>query len=141
MSDVAALGADGERAVTRLKKFLTIGLLAGVLFAPAAQADIVGTLVNALMEKLLYGKPAQRPAPAPTDNRIIPESAYAGVMSPPEGRMVSIDGKDMLLAPGSKIRDLDNRIIRPGALNHPVQVRYTLDRNAQVHHVWVLARR
>ncbi len=138
---MTALGADGERAVTRLKKSLTIALLAGALFAPATQADIIGTLVNALMEELLYGERAPPPPPPPADLRTIPETAYVGVMSPPQGRVISIDGKDMLLAPGSKIRDLKNRIIRPGMLARPVKVRYTLDQNAQVHHVWLLAGR
>ncbi len=84
---------------------------------------------------------APPPAPPVADFRNIPEAANVGVMSPPEGRQVYIDGKEMWLAPGSRIRDLNNRIIRPGTLEEPVNVRYTLDQNEQVHHVWLLAER
>ncbi len=131
---------EGKQTVTRLRRSLSIALVAGALWAPAAQADIIGSLVNAVMEKLLYGKPAPV-APPVVDYRNIPEAANVGVMSPPEGRQVYIDGKEMWLAPGSRIRDLNNRIIRPGTLEEPVNVRYTLDQNEQVHHVWLLAER
>ena len=125
----------------RVKSFLSIAILAGALWAPAVQADIIGSLVNAVMEQLLYGKPAPRRRPPAADSRNIPESANVGVMSPPEGRQVSIDGEERWLAPGSRIRDVNNRIILPGMLEQSVRVRYTLDQNEQVHLVWLLAER
>ena len=127
--------------MTRLGKSLSIAIVAGALWAPVVQADIIGSLVNAVMEKLLYGSPAPRPPPPAADSRNIPKAANVGVMSPPEGRQVYIDGEEMWLAPGSIIRDLNNRIVLPGTLEQAVEVRYTVDQNAQVHNVWLLAER
>lgn len=127
-----------------MRNFAWAAVLAAVIGVGTpvpAHADIIGSLVNKLMDTILRGG-SEEPPPDPAAHlRQIPEHARSGVMSPPEGRLVKIDGDEMLLAPGSKIRDQDNRIILPQTLQGPVSVRYTLDNNAQVHLVWLVAGR
>ncbi|MDX1512439.1 MAG: hypothetical protein R3174_01735 [Gammaproteobacteria bacterium] len=105
-----------------------------------ARADIVGALVNKLMDTILRGGTSPPPPDPGAHLRHIPEHAKTGVMSPPEGRLVKIDGEEMLLAPGAKIRDTNNRIVLPATVQRPVTVRYTMDNNAQVHLVWLVER-
>lgn len=127
-----------------VRNFALAAVLAAVVGAgtPApVQADIIGNLVNKLMDTILRGGSSAPPPDSAAHLRNIPEHARSGVMSPPEGRLVNIDGEALLLAPGSKIRDQNNRIILPQTLQSPVTVRYTLDNNAQVHLVWLVAGR
>ncbi len=72
------------------------------------------------------------------DLRPIPDNAAEGVMFPPRGRLVAIDDTVMRLAPGSKIRDLENRIVLPSTITAPVNVRYTVDLYSQVHLIWLM---
>ncbi len=82
---------------------------------------------------------AQAAAAAAGKNlRNIPDHALAGVMFPPQGRLVAIDDKRMLLAPGSKIRDLKNRVVLPSSITAPVNVRYTVDQYTHVHNIWLM---
>lgn len=77
------------------------------------------------------------PPQVPVDRRVIPEHARLGLMSPPRNGRVTMDGKIMLLAPGLRIRDHDNRIIQPSSLREDVPVRYTVDQYHHLHRVWL----
>lgn len=135
------VGVSGPGDVFRLSGVAVLVLAVGVAAPAPAQADIIGALVNRLMDSILRGG-GRTPPPDPAANlRNIPENAKSGVMSPPNGRLVKIDGEDMLLAPGFKIRDINNRIVMPATVQHPVAVRYTVDNNAQVYLIWLLAAR
>lgn len=61
-----------------------------------------------------------------------------GVMSPPEGVLVTVSGHPMRLAPGVTIRDQYNRIILPSALQRSVPVRFTLDHLGHIHRVRIM---
>lgn len=116
-------------------------LVVGAATPTPARADLVGLLVTKIIDTMLRignGPPPEDPA---ANLRTIPEGAKSGVMSPPNGRLVEIDGEEMLLAPGFKIRDINNRIVMPVTVQHPVPVRYTVDNNSQVHLIWLLAAR
>jgi len=116
--------------------FQSRGLISAVfavalLCPPSARADITEDFANAVAAEAAA-------AAAGTDLRKIPDDAIEGIMFRPQGRLVAIDDKLMMLAPGSKIRDLNNRIIMPSAITAPVNVRYTVDQYAHVHLVWLM---
>ena len=70
--------------------------------------------------------------------RTIPADAKRAKMSHVQERVVELDGKRELLAPGAQIRDAGNRIIVPGALPPNSLVRYRRDARGAVHDVWIL---
>lgn len=106
-------------------------LAAGLLCLQPARADILQNFADSVAAQAAAAK-------AGKDLRPIPADARAGVMLPPRGRLVAIDNTVMRLAPGSKIRDLKNRIVLPYTITKPVNVRYTLDPHFLVHNVWLM---
>ena len=77
--------------------------------------------------------------PAFAQFRPIPDDAKRGEIRPVREMVVEIDGKQMLLSPGSQIRGPENRIILPTALPQaPQLVKYVVDREGLVHRVWIL---
>jgi hypothetical protein len=70
--------------------------------------------------------------------RTIPQDAKRAKMSPVQERVVEINGKREMLAPGVRIRDAQNRIIVPNALPANSLVKYRRDPNGAVHEVWIL---
>ncbi|HET7364359.1 MAG TPA: hypothetical protein VFJ70_12405 [Burkholderiales bacterium] len=70
--------------------------------------------------------------------RTIPSDAKRAKMSHVQDRIIQLDGKRELLAPGARIRDAANRFIVPGALPANSLVRYRRDPNGAVHDVWIL---
>ena len=127
-----------------MQKMIWIFLLASVLIMVPVQArafldpvTTIGMLVNRVMNYIIDN--ANRPKPAKRlDWRIIPADAISGVMDPPNGREVKIDGKTMMMSPGYKIRDFNNRIIQSMRIQNKVNILYTLDTNKQVHAVWLM---
>lgn len=110
---------------------MAVTLAAGLLFLQAARADILQDFSDSVAAQAAA-------AAAGRDLRPIPDHAVEGVMFPPRGRLVPIDDTVMMLAPGSKIRDLKNRIVLPSAITAPVNVRYTVDLYSHVHLVWLM---
>ncbi len=122
-----------------MRKKAIFGLLCGFLLMSTAHAGLPEVFLGTIIEQILQGDyDAPQPTQIPSPNRTIQESAEYGVMSPPEGRLVQIDGEDMMLSPGAQIRNMHNRIILPGTLIQSVTVRYTLDLTGQVHRVWII---
>jgi hypothetical protein len=112
-------------------------LVAASACATPAHAAGVGELVNRFMRSMIES--ANEPAPEPAgDRRAMPDSAVAGVMSPPRGVLVDIDGRRLRLSPGCQIRDLHNRIVPPARVRASTPVRYVLDQRGQVHRVWLM---
>jgi len=70
--------------------------------------------------------------------RTIPSDAKRAKMSPVQERIVQLDGKREMLAPGVRIRDAQNRIIVPNALPANSLVKYRRDPNGAIHEVWIL---
>jgi hypothetical protein len=111
---------------------LTAAVLAAALLCPQpVAADIVQDLADSVAAEA-------EAAAAVKDIRPIPDGALEGVMYPPEGRLVAIDDTVMTLAPGSKIRDLQGRIVLPSTITAPVNVRYTKDLYSYVHLIWLM---
>ncbi len=72
-----------------------------------------------------------------TPNRLA-DGSMVGTMSAGTLPMVSIDGKDMRLAPGARIVSTSNTSITPNQVPAGSRVRYKLDANGQVSQVWLL---
>ena len=70
--------------------------------------------------------------------RTIPEQAKAGEVGRVQDMTVSIDGVELRLAPGVRVRDESNRIVFPAALPAGAQVKYLLDHQGMVRQVWIL---
>ncbi len=119
------------RSNSRSGAIVAIALAAGLLCLQPARADILKNFADSVAAQAAAAK-------ADTDLRPIPENARAGVMLPPRGRLVAIDNTAMKLSPGSKIRDLRNRIVLPSTITKPVNVRYTLDPHFLVHRIWLM---
>jgi hypothetical protein len=70
--------------------------------------------------------------------RTIPPDAARAKMSHVQDRVVELDGKRELLAPGAQIRDGENRVIVPSALPSDSLVKYRRDPSGAVRQVWIL---
>ena len=119
------------RSKHRGKAFVAATLAAGLLCLQPARADLIQDLADSVAAEAAA-------AAAGSELRKVPDHAVEGVMFPPQGRLVTIDDTLMMLAPGSKIRDLKNRIVLPSAITGPVNVRYTLDLYSHVHGIWLM---
>jgi hypothetical protein len=71
--------------------------------------------------------------------RTIPAVAKDGEIRHLQDMLVSINGKQMRLAPGAQIRDQSNRLIVPTALPPGAKVKYVLDNEGLVRQVWILS--
>lgn len=78
------------------------------------------------------------PASAYAQGRTIPEQAKGGEVGRVQDMTVSIDGVELRLAPGVRVRDESNRIVFPAALPAGAQVKYLLDHQGMVRQVWIL---
>jgi hypothetical protein len=70
--------------------------------------------------------------------RTIPPDAKRATISPVQERIIELDGKREMLAPGVQIRDAMNRIMVPNALPANSLVKYRRDASGAVHEVWIL---
>lgn len=110
------------------------------IYSPA-QADPLGQLVNMIMNHVLdqretEAERARQGVVKP--NRAMPGEARTGIMSPPIGNQVEIDGDDYQLAFNSRIRDENNRIVQTTMIQEKKRVRYVLNAQEQVEKIWLL---
>lgn len=70
--------------------------------------------------------------------RNLPGDAARGSVTYVQGNIVSLDGKQLKLAPGGQIRGQNNLIVMPAALPPGSPVKYRLDRNGDLAQVWIL---
>lgn len=126
-----------------LKKIALVVVLSFGLAAPAhaQMVGILGNLVNRVMNYIIDNANKPPPPPPVEPLRAIPDTAVNGIMSPPNGRDIFIDGEPKRLSPGATIRDANNRILLPMYITVAIPVRYQLDRYQQVHRVWILTPR
>ncbi len=72
-----------------------------------------------------------------TSNRL-PDGTMIGTMTAGALSTVTIDGKEMRMAPGARIVTASNTSITPNQVPPNSRVRYRLDANGQVGQVWIL---
>ena len=82
---------------------------------------------------------AALPPAALAQLRTIPADARRGEIRHVQGMLVEIDGKRVLLAPGTQIRDASNRGIVPSAVPPGATIRYLLDAQGNPFRIWLLS--
>ena len=70
--------------------------------------------------------------------RSIDPQALAGRLIITQFPQARLDGREVVLAPGVRIRSTDNLLRLPGSLASEQMVRYRLDPGGQVIEVWLL---
>ncbi len=95
---------------------------------------IISTIVNAVQNA---PPPVQPPVAGLVRN--LPADAVQGQMEPPQWGQVQIDGKVLALAPGIQIRNEQNLIVVPTAVQQAATVRYLTDPYGKVFRVWILS--
>ena len=66
------------------------------------------------------------------------DGSLFGTMTARQVPIVTIDGKDLRLAPGARIVGANNSSITPNMVPPASRVRYKLDATGQVSQVWLL---
>ena len=77
-------------------------------------------------------------ATAAAQLRTVPADARRGVIVHLQDMIVQIDQSTARLAPGAQIRDIHNRLLLPAAIPPGSIVKYKLDAQGLVTHVWIL---
>ena len=70
--------------------------------------------------------------------RNFPTDSLAGKLTDFDYPMVVISRQNLYLSPGSQIRDKNNLIVMPAALNAQGLVRYQMDKMGNVQRIWFL---
>ncbi|MGH8696912.1 MAG: hypothetical protein ACREVS_10570 [Burkholderiales bacterium] len=70
--------------------------------------------------------------------RTLPEDAKRGTLSHVRENLVTLDGKQIKLAPGAQIRGANNLIVQPAALPKDSLVKYQLNGSGELFRAWVL---
>jgi hypothetical protein len=70
--------------------------------------------------------------------RTLPEDARRGYLSFVQENVVSLDGKELKLAPGGQIRGANNLLVLPMALPRNSLVKYQLDGGGNLFRAWIL---
>ena len=78
-------------------------------------------------------------ASAAAQLRSIPADAKRAEMRHLRDMVIELDGATARLAPGTQIRDADNRIVQPSAIPAGTVVKYLLDAQGNVTRVWILS--
>jgi len=79
------------------------------------------------------------PGLAAGQTRTIPDAAKRGTIQHVAEMIVSVDGREMRLAPGATIRNDRNLIVVPAALPRGgAEAEFLVDGNGQISRVWLL---
>ncbi len=79
-------------------------------------------------------------AHAQSVQREFPAKALRGAMVIKEPPLLAMDDRLTRLAPGARILDTGNKLVRPASLvNQTLTVNYTVDLRGQIHQVWILS--
>jgi len=93
---------------------------------------IISTVIQTIMSM------PSDPPPVAAVSRQIPLEAAKARMQPPSNGQIELDGEAFALSPGVQIRDADNRIVMPMAVQQPGTVLYLTDAAGAVHRIWIL---
>ncbi len=78
-------------------------------------------------------------AQAQTLHRMFPDKALRGTLVVLQPPLVTMDGVQTQLSPGSRIRGTNNLLVLSGAaVGQALTVNYVLSPDGQVHDVWIL---
>ncbi len=68
----------------------------------------------------------------------LPDGTMVGVMTTQQLPLVQIDGRQQRLAPGARIVGANNASVTPNQVPANSKVRYRVDAQGQITHVWIL---
>jgi hypothetical protein len=71
--------------------------------------------------------------------RTLPEDARRGYLSYVQGNVVTLDSKEIRLAPGAQIRSANNLVVLPTQLPPKSLVKYQLDGGGSLFRAWILS--
>lgn len=80
---------------------------------------------------------ATQPALAQTQ-RTFPERTRLGTLEITVFPKALLEGREITMAPGARIKDATNTIVTPASLRGPHPVRYRLDLLGQLSEAWIL---
>lgn len=108
---------------------------------------LVTSLISAIVDAVTDGTSSATAASNAGDNQQIPLNSFAsipagtkkGTLQASNGFEVLLDGKACQLAPGAQIRDSNNLLIMPFALEQQVPVRYLQNDDGQLTRAWVIS--
>ncbi|HMX15760.1 MAG TPA: hypothetical protein PKD29_02845 [Rhodocyclaceae bacterium] len=100
--------------------------------------SIIPAIISTIVNSVTNAPPPVQP-PVAGLVRNLPAEAVMGEMQPPQWGQVQIDGKTLALAPGLQIRNEQNLIVVPTAVQQPATVRYVTDPYGKVFRVWILS--
>lgn len=72
--------------------------------------------------------------------RTLPEAAPSGYLSFVRENTMSLDGRQVRLAPGGQIRGVNNLLLTPMSVPANSLVKYELDGSGQISRAWILSR-
>ena len=104
--------------------------------APSIVSALISSVINAVVDSSL--SPSDQVLQESALVRPFPAEAKRGEMQPPQQGEVVIGGRTLYLSPGAQIRNADNRIIMPSAVQEAATVRYLTDASGAVFRVWML---
>ncbi|WP_201451475.1 hypothetical protein [Hydrogenophaga sp. BPS33] len=97
------------------------------------------SLTSALATALCAGLLTASAAHAQAVQRNFPAKALRGTMVVAQPPLVAMDDRPNRFAPGARILDTENRVLRSASLiGQEHVVNYTTDLRGQIHQVWIL---
>ena len=103
---------------------------------PPLVSALISSVINAVADSSL--QPSDQVLQESARVRPFPAEAKRGEMQPPRQGEVVISGHTLYLSPGAQIRNADNRIVMPSAVQESASVRYLTDASGAVFRVWLL---
>jgi hypothetical protein len=103
-------------------------------------SSILSTIIEHIFETMMAPTPALPPSMPPGIVRPALQNGPLAVMGPPSNGFAQFNDQTLRLSASLQIRDTQNRIVLPMAMQNPVPVLYKLDEYGSVQRVWVLTR-
>ena len=99
---------------------------------------LIPAIVSTLLQTIFSAPSGEPQQPLNQLARPIPAESVVAQMLPPFNGRVELNGQDFGLSPASQIRDQNNRIVMPGAVQQAAKVRYLTDVGGSVQRIWIL---
>jgi hypothetical protein len=99
---------------------------------------IISSIIDSILESAMTPTPMVPPSAPPGVVRPALQNGPLAMMSPPNNGYAQFGSETLRLAASLQIRDTQNRIVMPMAMQNSVPVLYKLDEYGSVQRVWVL---
>ncbi len=99
---------------------------------------IISSIIDSIIESAMTPSALPPPSAPPGVVRPALQNGPLAVMTPPSNGFAQFGSETKRLSASLQIRDTQNRIVMPMAMQGPVPVLYKLDEYGTVQRVWVL---